>query len=223
MTKAMFPLALALVVLCEAPAVGQAPRTQIFGFERYDEWSLPDEFQAGMTGRWKATEWRVRRIDGNMVLAHIGRWDEDPDNVFPVCWVKESKARNLTLSVRLFPVRPPADIQGAVHDGAGIVVRFRDPDNYYLLRAVPLETRVRFYKVVKGKRFTLAGKDLDVAVGAWHDLALRAAGDEFTAYFDGRELFSHTDRTFPQAGAFGFWSKPNNVTYFDDLKAEIVE
>jgi hypothetical protein len=205
------------------PANSQEPRTRIFGFAEDNENTLPDGFQTGMTGTWKATEWSVRRVEGDKALAHTGFWDEDPDGVFPVCWVKDSRARDLTLTVRLFPVAPPAEIRDAVHDGAGIVVRFRNPDNYYLLRAVPHETRVRFYKVVNGKRSTLAGKDLVVAVDRWHELKLRARGTLFTAYFNGEELFSYEDETFADAGAFGLWSKPNNVTYFDDLKAEIVQ
>lgn len=204
-------------------AKGQVQRTRVFEFEGDKEKALPDGFQAGMTGEWKATEWSVQSVDRNQVLAHIGFWEEDPHGVFPVCWVKDSKVTNLTLTVRLFPVRPPAEIRKAIHDGAGIVVRFKDPNNYYLLRAVPHETRVRFYKVVNGKRSTLAGKNLEVAVGKWHELKIRARGNVFTAYFNGDELFSYKDETFKDAGAFGLWSKPNNVTYFDSLKAEIVK
>jgi hypothetical protein len=204
------------------PAKSQEPRTRIFGFEGDNENTLPEGFQVGMTGTWKASEWSVRRVEGDKALAHIGFWDEDPDDVFPVCWVKDSRALDLTLTVRLFPVAPPAEVREAVHDGAGIVVRFKNPDNYYLLRAVPHETRVRFYKVVNGKRSTLAGENLDVAVDRWHELRLRASGNVFTAYFNGKELFSHEDETFTEAGAFGLWSKPNNVTYYDDLEAVIV-
>ena len=76
--------------------------------------------------------------------------------------------------------------------------------------------------MVDGKRSTLAGKNLEVAVDRWHELKLRASGTVFTAFFNGTELFSYEDETFPKAGAFGLWSKPNNVTYFDDLKAEIL-
>jgi len=205
------------------PANSQEPRTRIFGFTEDKEYTLPDGFNVGMTGEWKATEWSVRRVEGNKALAHVGFWEEDPDGVFPVCWVENSRARDLTLTVRLFPVAPPAKVEEAVHDGAGIVIRFMNPDNYYLLRAVPHETRVRFYKVVDGKRSTLAGKTLEVAVDRWHELKFRADGNLFTAYFNGEELFSHEDETFTDAGAFGLWSKPNNVTYFDDLKAEIVK
>jgi hypothetical protein len=89
------------------PAKSQEPRTRIFGFEGDNENTLPEGFQVGMTGTWKATEWSVRRVEGDKALAHIGFWDEDPDDVFPVCWVKDSRALDLTLTVRLFPVAPP--------------------------------------------------------------------------------------------------------------------
>ena len=211
---------LAFACAFAAPAEGES---RIYTFEGTPENALPEGFQVGMTGTWKQTWWGVREIEGNSVLAHVGFWDEDPDRVFPVAWVENSRAKDLTLSVRLFPVEPPADVANAVHDGAGMIVRFRDPDNYYLLRAVPYETRVRFYKVVKGGRFTLAGSDVEVAAGRWHDLELRVRGNTFTASFDGTRLFTHQDDTFDQAGAFGLWCKPNNVTYYDDLKAEIVD
>lgn len=223
MNKLAFVAMLAISVLCREPALGQEARTWSSGFDGDEEQTLPAEFQTGMTGAWQATEWSVRTVDGNQVMAHVGFWNEDPDGVFPLCWVKDSKAQDLALTVRLFPVQPPADIDKAVHDGAGIVIRLKNPDNYYLLRAVPHETRVRFYKVENGERSTLAGKDIEVLAGRWYDLQLKASGDLFTASLDGEELFSHEDETFKEAGAFGLWSKPNNVTYFDDLTAEIVK
>lgn len=223
MIRAIFAITIAVFVFCGAASMGQERRIQVFDFEGDAQMMVPSGFETGMTGDWKTTEWSVRQVAGNRALAHIGFWNEDPDGVFPVCWVRNAKARDLTLTVRLFPVKPPAENPDAVHDGAGIVLRFTDPDNYYLLRPVPLERRVRFYKVEGGKRSTLAGRDLEVTVDRWHTLALMARDDVFTAYFDGKELFSHRDRTFRDAGAFGLWSKPNNITYFDDLKAEIFD
>jgi hypothetical protein len=164
MIKPMVAVALAICVTCTEPATGADRGTWTFGFEEAKEGNLPDAFRAGMTGTWKATEWRVREFEGNRVLAHVGFWGEDPEGVYPVCWVKEPAAEDLTLTVRLFPVRPPGDIPKAHHDGAGIVVRFKDPMNYYLLRAVPHEARVRLYKVVNGRRSTLAGRNLEVGV-----------------------------------------------------------
>jgi len=175
-----------------------------------------------MTGQWKATEWSVHDFQRMRILAHFGFWEEDPAGVFPVCWVRDAKAKDLTLTVRLFPVRPPAGVKNAIHDGAGIVVRFKDPDNYYLMRAIPHEKLVRLYKVENGKRTTLGGKDLEIALEQWHELKLQVRGKTFTLSFNGEKLFHLMDSTFGEAGSYGLWSKPNNVTFFDDLKAEVV-
>ena len=221
LNKSIFAVVCTILALCSVPPMAQENRTQVFDFEKTAVNTVPAGFQTGMTGDWKATEWAVKAISGNQVMAHTGYWNEDPDGVFPLCWVKKSKARDLTLSVRLFAVSPPSDLPGAIHDGAGIVVRLINPDNYYLLRAVPHESRVRLYKVVNGRRFTLAGKNLEVQTDRWHVLGLKVSGSRFTAYLNGNRLFRHRDITFKNAGAFGLWSKPNNVTYFDDLTSEV--
>jgi len=169
--------------------IAQDKSLQVYEFEEDEENSLPDYLQEGMTGEWKKTEWIIKDINGNKVLAHIGFWEDDPDGVFPVCWIKDSKAKDLTLSVKLYPVHPPAEIKQAVHDGAGIIFRFKNPNNYYLLRAVPLETRVRLYKVVNGKRKLLSGKNLEISLDKWHELKIKIIGQYFTAYFNGKELF----------------------------------
>jgi hypothetical protein len=225
---AMKASAVALLAICltgagsvlDQSAAQLSPLTATFEDDRIG--TLPEGFQCGMTGQWKATEWSVREFRGTRVLGHFGFWEDDPDGVFPVCWIRDSKARDLTLTVRLFPVRPPPAVKNAVHDGAGIVVRLKDPDNYYLMRAVPHEMRLRLYKVENGKRTTLGGKDVEIELERWHELKLQVNGSTFTLSFNGEKLFHLMDSTFEQAGFYGLWSKPNNVTYFDDLKAEIV-
>ena len=57
-----------------------------------------------------------------------------------------------------------------------VVLRFKDPDKYYLLRAVPHEKRVRLYKVENGKRTTFTGSNLAIPVDTWHELKLVVRG-----------------------------------------------
>ncbi len=74
MTWARSAFLLAALVLCGHPANGQELRVQVFGFERDAPKALPDAFETGMTGEWKATEWSVRRVDGNNArAANAGR------------------------------------------------------------------------------------------------------------------------------------------------------
>ena len=56
-----------------------------------------------------------------------------------------------------------------------------------------------------------------VSANQWHTLALKAEGDRFTVYFDGKALISAQDRTFPDAGKVALWTKADSVTYFDTI------
>jgi len=47
--------------------------------------------------------------------------------------------------------------------------------------------------------------------------ALRAVGDRFTVFFDGKQLFEATDRRLTGAGGVALWSKADSVTEFVDL------
>ena len=48
-------------------------------------------------------------------------------------------------------------------------------------------------------------------------LSLKAVGDQFTIGFNGKTLFTVTDRTFANAGKVALWTKADSVTRFDAL------
>ena len=96
-------------------------------------------------------------------------------------------------------------------------MRLQDADNYYVVRANALEDNVRFYRVVQGRREQLDGANLRVAPNQWHTLGLRAEGERFTVSYDGKMLFSVTDRTFAEAGGVALWTKADSVTRFDEI------
>jgi hypothetical protein len=91
-------------------------------------------------------------------------------------------------------------IDGKVNQAGGIVVRLTTPDDYYVVRANPLEDNIRFYRVAKGQREQIKGADTKVASNDWHTLGLRAEGDLFTISFDGKQLFTAQDNTFAGPG-----------------------
>ena len=107
---------------------------------------------------------------------------------------------------------------GNVDQAGGIAVRLADPDNYYVVRANALEDNVRFYRVVKGAREQLEGANVKVTPNEWHQLGLRAEGERFTITFDGKPLFTATDRTFAGAGKVALWTKADSVTRFDRIE-----
>jgi hypothetical protein len=149
---------------------------------------------------------------GHMVLAQADA--DDTDSRYPVCVYEPLVEKNVRATVRFRPV------QGVVDQAAGLIVRYRDKDDYYLARANALENNVRFYKVVGGERVQLASADAEVKSEAWHELGLEAAGSHFRVYYEGQLLFQADDATLPGEGQVGLWTKADSVTWFDDLVIE---
>jgi 3-keto-disaccharide hydrolase len=183
-------------------AVGQTPKGFLFGHTA----------KVGAPGKWV-----IQQDAGNNVLAQT-----DADSTrsrFPVAVLSDVTAADLDLSVRFKP------ISGRVDQAAGLVWRYRDEDNYYIVRANALEDNVVLYKVEQGKRTDLPvkgqgrtyGKKAKVPAGQWSTLRVVATGPLFEVHFNGTKLYDVEDTTFAQPGNVGLWTKADSVTQFDDL------
>lgn len=182
----------------------------------------PKGFEFGYTaGVGKPGKWVVQADGSNKVLAQT-----DPDSTrsrFPVAVLSDISATNVDLSVRFKP------ISGRVDQAAGLVWRYQDQDNYYIVRANALEDNVVLYKVEGGKRTDLPlrgegrtyGKKSDVPAGQWSMLRVVANGPVFEVYFNGSKLYEVEDKTFSKPGKVGVWTKADSVTQFDDLTVVI--
>ena len=139
---------------------------------------------------------------------------------FPLCVYKGFTGKDVELAVRFKP------ISGRIDQAAGLVWRYRDSSNYYVVRANALENNVVLYKVEDGKRtdlkpegsgFFTYGKKMPVPRGEWSELRVRAQGKRFAVWLNGERLFDVEDETFGGAGKVGLWTKADSVTAFDDL------
>jgi hypothetical protein len=136
-----------------------------------------------------------------------------------VAVIADVTAANVDVMVRVKPV------SGRVDRAAGLVWRYQDEDNYYLVRANALEDNVVAYKVQNGRRTDLPvrgegrtyGKPIKVPARQWSSLRVIAAGPRFEVYFNDRKLYEVEDATFTRAGRVGVWTKADSVTQFDDL------
>ena len=61
------------------------------------------------------------------------------------------------------------------------------------------------------------GFPYQVSSDAWHALGMRAEGDRLAVSFDGKPLFTASDRTFSGAGKVALWTKADSLTRFDAL------
>ena len=160
-------------------------------------------------GRWTVVE----LSEGGKAFAQTAK---SPDQVYNVALVKESRARDLDLSVRL------RAIAGNDDQGGGLVWRALDSKNYYIARFNPLEDNFRVYKVVDGKRTQLLSANAKNIPG-WHILHVRMRGDHITCELDSKAFLDVHDATFPNAGKIGLWSKADAQTQFDDLILDVIE
>jgi len=138
----------------------------------------------------------------------------------PLAILNKISVKDGDLSVKVKPVSGKEDRTG------GLVWRYRDPGNYYLLRANALENTIILYKVEDGKRSPLASRGAPASFGVkhpvpaneWSVLKVQFRGPLFSVYFNHRRLFEVQDATFRQPGKVGLWTKADSVTYFDDFR-----
>lgn len=219
---AFFLLALTVMMLVTAPALAKA-KTWNFDKERVQE--LPSGWLSERTGQGSEGKWRI--VVDSTAPSHpnvLAQLSDDPTNYrFPLAIAEKTNYKDVILTVRF------KAISGKKDQGAGLVWRFRDANNYYIVRANALENNVVLYKMQDGKRISLAPKGTQentygvktrVPANAWNQLGVTAKGSLFTVSLNGQKLFDVEDSTFAEAGKIGLWTKADSVIYFDDLTAE---
>ncbi len=204
-------------------AVVAAAQTKI-DFNKDKAGSPPGNFTTALTGQGKAGVWTVTKDETSPAQGNVlAQTDADATSYrFPVCVYEKLSAKDTDISAKFKPV------SGKKDQAAGIVWRYRDKDNYYIVRANALEQNVVLYKVQDGKRTDLPlkgegrtyGKKAKVPSGQWNTLRVTAAGNLFTVYLNGEKLYEVEDATFTDAGKVGLWTKADSVTYFDDLEVK---
>jgi hypothetical protein len=221
MSLKMVPLTLVLLV-----GGTVASQAQTFAFDDQKAGGAPRGMTCALTGKGRPGSWKVVADPTAPSSPHVlAQLDADATgHRFPVCVVDGVTAADLDLSVRFKAV------SGKEDQAAGLVWRYRDKDNYYIVRANALENNVVLYKVENGTRTDLAlkgegrtyGKKASVPSGAWSTLAVNVKGKQFEVVFNGAKLFEVEDATFTGSGQVGVWTKADSVTHFDDLKLAIV-
>lgn len=210
-------LGLTLAVLAQPIAA----ETLVVNFDTMPPAQPPAGFNTAVTGEGAEGRWIVQQDadapSGTQVLAQTS--DQPRRAQFPLAVYDDFSATDVTLSVQFKP------ISGATDQAAGLVWRYTDENNYYIVRANALEGNVVLYKVEDGERTDLPlvghgltyGTEAPVTAGEWSTLAVSAEGDRFTVSLNGAELFEVQDQTFVEAGMVGLWTKADSVTAFDDL------
>lgn len=194
----------------------------VIDFEDQAEGTAPGGFTPAIN-QGQPGVWRIERVaDAPSGALAVIQSDADRTNSrFPVMTYDAFEATDVDLSVRFQPV------SGRVDQAAGLVWRYQDANNYYVVRANALEDNVVLYKMengrrsdlpVRGRRGNTYGVDADVPDEGWGELRVTARGALFEVYLGDRKLFEVEESTFTGPGRVGVWTKADSVTRFDDLR-----
>ncbi|MGH7493647.1 MAG: family 16 glycoside hydrolase [bacterium] len=198
---------------------------QTITFDNDEAGKPPKGFSFELTGKGKLGVWLVTKDEAAPSKPNVlAQTDMDATSYrFPLCVFDSVTAAGVDLSVKFKPIK------GKVDQAAGLVWRYQDKDNYYIVRANALENNVVLYKVEKGKRTDLDpkdsglfayGKKAKVLSGQWSTLRVVAKGTLFEVYLNAEKLFEVEDNTFTGAGKIGLWTKADSYTLFDDFFAK---
>ena len=213
--RTLLPLAAATVMIAET-----------IPFDSTGPGGMPAGWSVAMTGQGGPPKWEILRDESApstpYVLAQVS--SDRTSGRFPLAIHEASRLKDGEVQVRFKPVSGERD------RAAGIVWRYQDEDNYYIVRANALENNVVLYKIENGKRSSLApkghppdtyGVKHTVPSGKWSSLGVTFDGPLFTVTFDGKKLFEVEDNTLTETGRVGLWTKADSVTYFDDFRFEV--
>lgn len=195
-----------------------------FNFGEFPEGATPTNFSSalaggGLPGTWKIVMDEVPSAFAPLtdkapsVTRHgvLAQTSQDPtDERFPIFVYDGEVFRDFKFSTRFKMV------SGTVEQMAGVVFRFQNSSNFYVVRASALGKNFRFYKVVNGVRSDPIGPTVEVAPGAWHTLAVKCEGNQISVRLDDQLAMPPlNDNTFIE-GKVGFWTKSDAVSYFAD-------
>src|SRR5690348_11045118 len=187
-------------------------------------------FDHGSIGK-TPPEWTVPSIHGVPPRWEIRRDPSAPTSPYVLAQVSTSphqdelslailnsmSLRDGDISVRFKPV------SGHEDEGGGLVFRYRDPRNYYLVRADAHDGEVTVYKMEngvcspirpRGVTSSAFGVKHNILANAWSILKVSVRGSRFQVYVNHRRLLQADDNSFSGAGRVGLITEADSVTYF---------
>lgn len=195
-----------------------------FNFSDIPEGSTPTNFTPVLVGGGQPGVWKIvragmpsafapfagqaRAVTHHSVLAQTGQ--DMTDEHFPLLVFNGETFRNFKFTTR-FKI-----VSGIAEQMAGVVFRYQNSSNYYVVRASALGKNVKFYKVVDGLRSVPIGPSINVTNDVWHTLAVQCDGTQISFWYDDRLVMPPLGDSSFSEGRLGFCTKSDAVAYFAD-------
>ncbi len=188
-----------------------AANGRVIDFDGLPVGAAPPGWTVAMAHEGPPPRWEVRKDQTAptqpYVLALVPH--NSPGSSNPLATLDSVAFRDGEVSVRIKPM------VGA----GGLVWRYHDPLNYYVVRASAADKTVAAYRVQNGQASPiLKPARYEVAANAWSILKISARGTKFQVYMDHRRVLEGQDAAFLGPGKVGLCTVDEAEVYFDDFR-----
>ena len=105
---------------------------------------------------------------------------------------------------------------------AGIVWRYQDPRNYYMLRVSVDDRNIAVFRMIDGRAEMVSAESgpHNLVTGQWYVAKIVYRGDKIRVLFGNRLLFSASDNSLMKPGRTGLRARAAGTVYFDDFRID---
>lgn len=192
-------------------------------FDNLKTGTFPPFWSAAATRPYDPSHWEIERDmsapSRPNVFAQVSGVPRDVE--FPMAIFDKVTARDGDVSVKF-----KIDQNARRTKAAGLVWRYQDPQNYYLLRFSVNEKSIALFRVQDGqlhpipllvgtpRRYSVSH---DLRTGQWYVARVVFHGPYIQVFFGNRQLFDVEDHSLNKAGKTGLWTQGPTVASFDDF------
>jgi hypothetical protein len=202
---------LTLLAVCALALATVRAQVVVRTFDDEAAGALPSGFLFATARQAVAGRWVVRADGPGQHLVHLA--DTAASGGFSLAVLEKAEPAHVRLSVRL-----------KLSDGervGGLVWRYQDAQNFYLVALDLRAQDLALYRVVRGNRVRLEDEDdLELDPSAWHSVRVVHDEDDIRVSLGGIGVMRARDRTFAAGGRAGVWSGGAATAWFDDLRVE---
>jgi hypothetical protein len=187
----------------------------VIDFDKLSVGAAPPGWTVAAIKHGTPARWEVRQDESAptppYVLAQVS--NDPSDDRYPLAILDGMNFRDGEISVRIKP------LSGREDQGGGVVWRYRDENNYYLVRANANNNTVAVFRVQHGQRVAIQpGVKHDVPANAWSILKVVVRGNRYQVYVDHRRIMEGVDSALTGSGKVGLCTVADSVMYFDDFR-----
>jgi hypothetical protein len=195
-------------------------------FDNLKPGAFPPFWTATETGPTELSRWEVQRDSSAPsrpnVFAQVSGVTSNSE--FPLAVFDKVVCRDGDLSVKFKIAAGARKVKAA-----GIVWRYQDPRNYYLLSFSVDERNITLFRVQNGQLHPIpvlhgrpgdTGVSHDLRTGQWYVAKVIFRGNSIHVLFGNRELFDALDDSLPTTGKTGIWTRGGTAASFDDFRID---